>query len=89
MIDRVGDRLPTFTPEESALLIRTAPKWFGLNHYSSSFAADRISALGLTGDALVKARFDERNQNGSWDLDIGSVFSSIDNKGHPIGPQGD
>jgi beta-glucosidase/6-phospho-beta-glucosidase/beta-galactosidase len=33
MIDRVGDRLPTFTPDESALLIRTAPKWFGLNHY--------------------------------------------------------
>jgi beta-glucosidase len=41
MVERVGTRLPTFTKAEAALLKRTSPKWFGLNHYSTNFAADR------------------------------------------------
>ncbi len=39
MRDRLGDRLPKFTPEESAALLGSAD-FFGLNHYTTMFAAD-------------------------------------------------
>ena len=39
MRERVGSRLPTFTAEQSASLMRAAPHLLGVNHYSSSMVA--------------------------------------------------
>lgn len=39
MKDRVGDRLPRFTEEEKALL-KGSSDFFGLNHYTTMYAAD-------------------------------------------------
>ncbi|KAG5184300.1 glycoside hydrolase superfamily [Tribonema minus] len=67
MVERVGSRLPTFTPEEAALLRKTAPSFFGLNHYSTNFAADRLAHMGLKGKQLQLARQAEiANNPGSW-----------------------
>jgi beta-galactosidase len=39
MKDRLGDRLPTFTEEDMAL-IKDSSDFFGLNHYTTMYAAD-------------------------------------------------
>ena len=39
MVAKLGDRLPTFTPQEQAKL-RGSADFFGLNHYGSRFARD-------------------------------------------------
>ena len=39
MIDGVLDRLPTFTPEDSAM-VKGSVDYIGLNHYSSSYVGD-------------------------------------------------
>mmetsp|Transcript_15880 Transcript_15880/g.31117 ORF Transcript_15880/g.31117 Transcript_15880/m.31117 type:complete len:565 (+) Transcript_15880:37-1731(+) len=36
----LGDKLPTFTPAESSLLLKNKPDFFGLNHYGSGFATN-------------------------------------------------
>ena len=45
MRERVGDRLPRFTAEESAALLGSAD-FFGLNHYTTMFAAGASNADG-------------------------------------------
>jgi beta-glucosidase len=44
MIERVGNRLPTFTPEDITLL-KGSSDFFGLNHYTTMFAADAAGQL--------------------------------------------
>jgi beta-galactosidase len=39
MVERVGDRLPRFSPQESAML-KGSVDFIGLNHYNTFFAAD-------------------------------------------------
>lgn len=42
MKDRLGDRLPEFTPEESVML-KDSSDFFGLNHYTTMYAAHEES----------------------------------------------
>ena len=39
MRERVGERLPTFTKEQSEALVRSNPAFLGVNHYTSSIVA--------------------------------------------------
>lgn len=39
MKDRLGDRLPEFTPEE-AMMLKGSSDFFGLNHYTTMYAAE-------------------------------------------------
>ncbi|OQR82354.1 glycoside hydrolase [Achlya hypogyna] len=55
MRERLGDRLPRFTPEESAML-RGSNEFFGLNHYSTSYAepsAESSSASDWSAGIIV------------------------------------
>jgi len=89
MVDRLKDRLPSFSEEQMDLLIRTKPTFFGLNHYSSYYAADKFAAIGLKGQALKDAWEKEWEKNpGSWSTDYDAVLTSIDTCGKPIGPTG-
>lgn len=48
MTEYVGDRLPTFTAEESALLMESHD-FFGLNHYTSFYIANCDNPNGTEG----------------------------------------
>ena len=49
MRERVGERLPRFTPEDSRLL-KGSSDFFGLNHYTSSMAAEPAEPIVSMGD---------------------------------------
>jgi len=69
----VGDRLPKFTPEQQEML-RGSHDFFGLNHYTSVFAANVDS---------------ENVEAGSWDTDQKAAISYTDKEGNLIGPVAD
>lgn len=43
MKERVGERLPTFTPEQSAR-IKGSHDFYGVNHYSSRYVSNKVNA---------------------------------------------
>ncbi len=71
MVDRVGTRLPSFTPEQSERLIRSSD-FYGLNHYTSKY----VSNCPFTGDL----------SNG-WGDDQETCVSKYDSNGNIIGAQ--
>ena len=71
MIDGVGARLPSFTPEQSARLIRSSD-FFGLNHYTSKYVSN--------------CPFNGNVSNGPGD-DQSTCVSKYDSNGNIIGPQ--
>ncbi len=47
MKERLGERLPAFTPEEKTMLLHSSD-FFGLNHYTTMYAAEASGNLGKT-----------------------------------------
>jgi len=72
MKERLGDRLPTFTPEEKQMILGTSD-FFGLNHYTTMFAAHDDGTIkkeqnvygngGISEDQMVDLSLDK-----SWKL---------------------
>ena len=71
MKDRLGERLPEFTPEEK-FLIKGSSDFFGLNHYTTMYAAENYGIItegsvygngGISEDQDVDLSVDK-----SWDL---------------------
>lgn len=68
MIERLGDRLPKFTPEEQAMIMGSSD-FLGLNHYSSMLVEDASAGLregnvyenaGLAADQMINLHHDPR-----------------------------
>jgi beta-glucosidase len=70
MVDRLGDRLPTFSEEEKEMLIGSTD-FFGLNHYTTMIASNATEIVegsvygngGLSEDQDVNLQMDP-----SWEL---------------------
>jgi beta-galactosidase len=61
MRERVGKRLPAFTAEERAMIMGSQD-FFGLNHYSTMYAAagDAVGISGIEADQAVQVSVDPR-----------------------------
>ncbi|CAM9341490.1 unnamed protein product, partial [Chrysoparadoxa australica] len=53
------DVLPSFTSEESAMLLRNKPEWFGLNHYSSFYVAAPLLPFQKVGGLEMESSLDQ------------------------------
>ena len=47
---KLGERLPTFTPAQSAKLVANPPDFFGLNHYTSEYMLAAPTPAGYDQD---------------------------------------
>ncbi|CAM9691397.1 unnamed protein product, partial [Phaeothamnion confervicola] len=77
MKKHVGDRLPSFTPEQSALFVANKPSFFGFNHYTSIYSAHYPE-----GDPT-------KLNGGGWDRDFASITGYVGKDGKLIGPVGE
>lgn len=97
MRERVGDRLPKFSPEDKALL-KGSSDFFGLNHYTTMYAEDatgKLQALsafgngGISEDQEVNLSVDPKWEKTTMDWAIvpwgcQKLLEWIDNRyGHP------
>jgi hypothetical protein len=95
MRDRLGDRLPSFTVEESALLRSTSPPFLGLNHYSTNFAYNPVPDSEML--SLSEAAEQERDSAaelansgiGHYDSDSGAAMTNVGLDGKLIGETAD
>lgn len=96
-----GDRLPTFTDEEKAL-VKGSSEFFGLNHYSSGYVAappGKAKTISMWGDVQEGGYFDDQQldmtDDSRWlrtDMDwavvpwgIGSLCEYIQKRYNPEG----
>lgn len=73
MVKGVGDRLPTFSPAESNLL-KGSSDFFGLNHYTTMYAADahgKIQDAGVYGNGGIS---EDQDVNLSKDPDWAQTY---------------
>ena len=97
MIDRIGDRLPTFTTEQSARL-KGSYDFYGLNHYTSKYFSRSTFTTPYDSDSNTTTN---SNSNGTttlssnitnvagvgWATDQGNKEHRYDLNGVIIGPQ--
>lgn len=81
MIEKVGDRLPSFT-EEQVTLIKGSYDFIGLNHYSTKYIMDISTALKVISKDLKKSSYP------GWEGDQEVFETKYDIDGELIGPQG-
>ena len=81
MVENVGNRLPTFTPDQVEL-IKGSYDFIGINHYSTKYIMDLSTALKVVSNDLKKVNFP------GWAGDQEVVESKYNIDGELIGPQG-
>lgn len=101
MRKRCGDRLPTFTEEEKAI-VKGSSEFFGLNHYSTSYAYQpegKAQTISMWGNLQADGYFDDQElemmDDGRWlrtDMDWAVVpwgmrrlCEYVHNRYHPEG----